>query len=32
MENEIKALLQEAISQAELAQQFYLDMVYYAQG
>lgn len=26
MENEIKALLQEAISQAELSQQFYLDM------
>jgi rubrerythrin len=26
MENEIKALLQEAISQAELSQQFYFDM------
>jgi rubrerythrin len=26
MENEIKALLQEAISHAELSQQFYLDM------
>ena len=26
MENEIKALLQEAISQADLSQQFYLDM------